>query len=318
MRFGLGAADRHRAAGRVCRASCRRPTCRTTARPGGLRPGAVGDGDPGGGGDRRHRQRRAVPPADGDQGATTATATRSNWPTAAAADVSAKTSAKVRDLMQAVIDSHNGQNEPQAGRLKSGGKTGTAQLANTKCGCYKGYVTSYVGFAPIDDPQLLTYVVISTRVTATPARRSPRRSIKRSCTWSCRGIPVAPNAKEATSRCPRRGEKVTVGRERPAGMSSRLLPEWSDADNVRCARRGCWSHRCLRFEPRERGSTVQPDGAAGDGRRPGRRSRRRPVTGITLDSRQVGPGDCTSPCPAAPITEPTSPPRPPTAAPRPC
>jgi cell division protein FtsI (penicillin-binding protein 3) len=75
--------------------------------------------------------------------------------------VSADTSAKVRDLMQAVVDSHNGRENLKLDGWTSGGKTGTAQLANAKCGCYKGYVTSYIAVAPINDPQLLTYVVIS-------------------------------------------------------------------------------------------------------------------------------------------------------------
>ncbi len=61
--------------------------------------------------------------------------------------------------MQAVIDSTNGQRNLKLDRYTTGGKTGTAQRADTKCGCYRGYVTSFVGFAPLDDPQILTYVV---------------------------------------------------------------------------------------------------------------------------------------------------------------
>ena len=63
--------------------------------------------------------------------------------------------------MQAVIDSPNGQRNLSLENYQSGGKTGTAQRADTKCGCYKGYVTSFVGFAPLDDPQILTYVVVT-------------------------------------------------------------------------------------------------------------------------------------------------------------
>ena len=71
--------------------------------------------------------------------------------------------------------------QPQAGDYQTGGKTGTAQRADTNCHCYKGYVTSFVGFAPLDDPQILTYVVIIESASrATPARRPPRRSISRS------------------------------------------------------------------------------------------------------------------------------------------
>jgi cell division protein FtsI (penicillin-binding protein 3) len=75
--------------------------------------------------------------------------------------VSAKTSASVRDLMQAVIDSDNGQQNLKLDAYTSGGKTGTAQRADPVLHRYKGYVTSYVGFAPLNDPTLLTYVVVN-------------------------------------------------------------------------------------------------------------------------------------------------------------
>ena len=40
------------------------------------------------------------------------------------------------------------------------GKTGTAQRANPACNCYEGggYVTTFVGFAPADDPQYVVAV----------------------------------------------------------------------------------------------------------------------------------------------------------------
>jgi cell division protein FtsI (penicillin-binding protein 3) len=40
------------------------------------------------------------------------------------------------------------------------GKTGTAQRANPDCNCYEGggYVTTFVGFAPADDPQYVVAV----------------------------------------------------------------------------------------------------------------------------------------------------------------
>jgi len=40
------------------------------------------------------------------------------------------------------------------------GKTGTAQRANPECNCYDGggYVTTFVGFAPADDPQYVVAV----------------------------------------------------------------------------------------------------------------------------------------------------------------
>jgi cell division protein FtsI (penicillin-binding protein 3) len=92
--------------------------------------------------------------------------------------ISEQSSAQVRELMQAVIDTRNGQRNLKLDRYTTGGKTGTAQRADTSCRCYRGYVTSFIGFAPIDDPQILTYVVISNprkgetgTTTAAPAYR---------------------------------------------------------------------------------------------------------------------------------------------------
>ncbi len=74
--------------------------------------------------------------------------------------ISAQSSEGVRDVMHAVIDSENGQKNLKLEAYQSGGKTGTAQRADAS-GRYKGYVTSFIGFAPVDDPQILTYVVMS-------------------------------------------------------------------------------------------------------------------------------------------------------------
>jgi cell division protein FtsI (penicillin-binding protein 3) len=75
--------------------------------------------------------------------------------------ISESTSAQVRDMMQAVV-THNtvSQQYLMLDHYSSGGKTGTAQRYNDKCGCYRGYVTSFVGFAPLDNPKIMTYVVI--------------------------------------------------------------------------------------------------------------------------------------------------------------
>jgi cell division protein FtsI (penicillin-binding protein 3) len=75
--------------------------------------------------------------------------------------ISAKASAQVRDVMQAVMDSDNGQKNLRLEAYDSGGKTGTAQRADPKLHKYNGYVTSFVGFAPLNDPEILTYVVLN-------------------------------------------------------------------------------------------------------------------------------------------------------------
>lgn len=75
--------------------------------------------------------------------------------------VTPETSLAVQDLMRAVVDTPNGQRNLSLANYRTGGKTGTAQRADEKCSCYRGYVTSYVGFAPLGDPQILTYVVVN-------------------------------------------------------------------------------------------------------------------------------------------------------------
>ena len=74
--------------------------------------------------------------------------------------VSTTTSAHIRDLMRAVVDnSSTGKYSLRLDGYTSGGKTGTAQRGTARG--YKGYITSYVGFAPLKDPQIITYVVVN-------------------------------------------------------------------------------------------------------------------------------------------------------------
>ena len=93
--------------------------------------------------------------------------------------ISEKASEQVRDVMGAVIDTQNGQDNLKLDDWTTGGKTGTAQRADPELHRYNGYVTSYLGFAPLDDPEILTYVVMnhprakgdSGTATATPVYR---------------------------------------------------------------------------------------------------------------------------------------------------
>ena len=61
--------------------------------------------------------------------------------------------------MRAVVDNSGTNAALRLDGYTRGGKTGTAQRG-TATG-YKGYITSYVGFAPVNDLQLITYVVIN-------------------------------------------------------------------------------------------------------------------------------------------------------------
>ena len=77
--------------------------------------------------------------------------------------ISAQTAEQVKQLMIGVVESEDG-----SGRIayslkdfSSGGKTGTAQIADGTNGYLANeYVYSYIGFAPADDPQLVMYVAM--------------------------------------------------------------------------------------------------------------------------------------------------------------
>lgn len=72
--------------------------------------------------------------------------------------ISSETSDHLKDLMRAVVD--HGSKKLAVDHYQSGGKTGTAERYDPNCGCYNGYTVSYVSAAPIDDPELITYVVV--------------------------------------------------------------------------------------------------------------------------------------------------------------
>lgn len=74
--------------------------------------------------------------------------------------VSERTSAVMAEMMEGILYSDSQISNLGLDGYRTGGKTGTAQRYNAECGCYKGRTTSYAGYAPAEDPQLLTYVVL--------------------------------------------------------------------------------------------------------------------------------------------------------------
>ncbi len=63
-------------------------------------------------------------------------------------------------MLEAVVGPGGTAPLAQVEGYRVAGKTGTAQRANPECGCYDGggYVTTFVGFAPADDPQYVVAV----------------------------------------------------------------------------------------------------------------------------------------------------------------
>jgi cell division protein FtsI (penicillin-binding protein 3) len=63
-------------------------------------------------------------------------------------------------MLEAVVGPGGTAPLAQVDGFRVAGKTGTAQRPNPECGCYAGggYVTTFVGFAPADDPQYVVAV----------------------------------------------------------------------------------------------------------------------------------------------------------------
>lgn len=73
--------------------------------------------------------------------------------------VSEDTSKEVVSMMEAVVQ----QNATRAFTVegyRTGAKTGTSKKFDPDCKCFRGLVTSIVGVGPVEDPQILVYVVV--------------------------------------------------------------------------------------------------------------------------------------------------------------
>ena len=70
--------------------------------------------------------------------------------------ISAETSEKMRTILESVVSKGSGKNAYIAG-YKIGGKTATSQTLPRSA---NKYISSFIGFAPADNPKVLALVVI--------------------------------------------------------------------------------------------------------------------------------------------------------------
>lgn len=71
--------------------------------------------------------------------------------------VSSDVSVLIRSYMGSVVEKGGTGNAAKVDGYSMGGKTGTAQKGNRED---KKYIVSFIGFAPLDDPQVVVYVVV--------------------------------------------------------------------------------------------------------------------------------------------------------------
>jgi cell division protein FtsI (penicillin-binding protein 3) len=74
--------------------------------------------------------------------------------------ISSETARKMRLIMESVVGPHGTAEGAAISGYRVAGKTGTAWRHDERCGCYKGYTASFIGFAPADDPAYVVNVTI--------------------------------------------------------------------------------------------------------------------------------------------------------------
>ena len=137
--------------------------------------------------------------------------------------VSYDTTSKITTILEQVVENGTGKNARIAG-YRVAGKTGTAQMANPETGTYykSRYLSSFIGFAPADDPRLALVVIAE----------NPRKH-----TYG--GVVAAPIFKSITEkvlfymRIPPREERIeeTVMPDM-AKKSARAVMKWAEEEEV--------------------------------------------------------------------------------------
>jgi len=74
--------------------------------------------------------------------------------------VSIETANAMRIMMESVVSSAGTAPSAAINGYRVAGKTGTAMRIDDRCGCYRGYTASFIGFAPADKPAYVISVTI--------------------------------------------------------------------------------------------------------------------------------------------------------------
>ncbi len=74
--------------------------------------------------------------------------------------VSSSTAEQVTKMLENVVSDQGTAMSATVPGYTVAGKTGTAQAADSRCGCYRGYTATFVGFAPAENPRFVISVVM--------------------------------------------------------------------------------------------------------------------------------------------------------------
>ncbi|SDE52828.1 peptidoglycan D,D-transpeptidase FtsI family protein [Auraticoccus monumenti] len=79
--------------------------------------------------------------------------------------ISEEASTQLAQMLEAVTGEGGTGSSVTLDSYRTGGKTATAERIDPDCGCYNGYTSGYMGFAPAEDPQILTFVQVDKPVS---------------------------------------------------------------------------------------------------------------------------------------------------------
>ena len=72
--------------------------------------------------------------------------------------ISSETAKAMREMLEVAVSKQGTGGKGAIPGYRVGGKTGTAQRYEPSCGCYRGYVASFIGMVPAENPQLVIAV----------------------------------------------------------------------------------------------------------------------------------------------------------------
>ena len=75
--------------------------------------------------------------------------------------ISAGTAKQVMEMMESVVSDQGTAPGAAIPGYRVAGKTGTANRVDDACGCYRGYVASFIGVAPADKPRFVVAVALT-------------------------------------------------------------------------------------------------------------------------------------------------------------
>ena len=112
--------------------------------------------------------------------------------------VSADTARTVRTMLEGVVSSEGTAPQAAIDGYRVAGKTGTAQRVDPTCGCYRGYVSSFIGMAPADSPKLVVAVSLSNPKRGKYGSVLAAPVFKQVMTFALQQLRIAPTGTTAT------------------------------------------------------------------------------------------------------------------------